>query len=149
MAQKSPAIVSAEAVEEVARHTVRWTSLGILGLSVAGTIMAFNGRWPTSWRFWDEISVIAATAGVLLQLFCTLMQWAHRKRRFSPQYIGPLLIDILGTYIGFAPLLAPILTRAFTTATLPPIAAQSIAHGSVLLLAWWFAYYPEQNLVEE
>lgn len=50
MSHKSPAIISAATVEEVARHTVRWTSLGVLAVSFIGTIMAFNGSWPTTWK---------------------------------------------------------------------------------------------------
>jgi hypothetical protein len=146
---KSPAIVSGETVEEIARHTVRWTSLGVLAVSFIGAIMAFNGQWPTSWRVWEQVSLIAAVAGVVLQGFCTLMEWANRKKRLSPQYLGPLLIDIGSTYIGFAPLLVPIFQRGLQRALLPLLAAQIIAHIAVVVLAWWFAYYPEQNLVKE
>lgn len=149
MSNRSPAIVRAETVEEIARHTVRWTSLIVLAVSFIGAIMAFNGRWPTSWRVWEQVSIIALAAGVLLQGFCTLMEWANRKKRLSPQYLGPLLVDIGSTYIGFAPLLVPLFRRALTRATLPDLAAEVVAHLGVVLLAWWFAYYPEQNLVKE
>ena len=149
MAQKSPAIVRAETVEELARHTVRWTSLGVLAVSFIGTIMAFNGRWPTSWRVWEEVSLLAFVAGIALQAFCTLMEWANRKRRVSIQYIGPLMIDLAGTYVGFAALLVPVFTRALQRATLPELVATIVAHLGVVLLALWFAYYPETNLVKE
>ena len=111
--------------------------------------MAFNGHWPTSWRVWEQVSIVALIAGIALQGFCTLMEWANRKRRTTPQYLGPLLLDIGSTYIGFAPLLAPTFQKALERATLPQLAAQLIAHTAVVLLAWWFAYYPEQNLVRE
>ncbi len=149
MSQKSPAIVRGETVEEFARHTVRWTSLGVLVVSFIGAIMAFNGAWPTSWRVWEEVSILAAVAGIVVQAFCTLMEWANRKKRTSPQYLGPLLVDIGSTYIGFAPLLVPIFQRGLSRATLPLPAAQIVAHTGVVVLAWWFAYYPEQNLVKE
>lgn len=148
-APKSPAIIRGETIEEIARHTVRWTSLGVLAVSFIGAIMAFNGQWPTSWRAWEQVSLVAVVAGLLLQGFCTLMEWANRKQRTSPQYLGPLLLDIGSTYIGFAPLLAPIFQRGLERATLPAAAAQIIAHLAVVMLAWWFAYYPEQNLVRE
>lgn len=149
MQQKSPAIIRAETVEEVARHTIRWTSLIVLAISFIGAVMAFNGRWPTTWQIWNDVSPVALIAGIVLQGFCTLMEWANRKNRLSPQYIGPLLIDIGSTYIGFAPLLVPVFTRALSRATLPDTIAQVIAHIGVVVLAWWFAYYPEQNLVKE
>lgn len=149
MQQKSPAIIRAETVEEVARHTIRWTSLIVLAISFIGAVMAFNGRWPTTWQIWNDVSPVALIAGIVLQGFCTLMEWANRKNRLSPQYIGPLLIDIGSTYIGFAPLLVPVFARALSRATLPDTIAQVIAHIGVVVLAWWFAYYPEQNLVKE
>src|SRR5437868_4347998 len=146
---KSPAIIRAETVEEVARHTIRWTSLGILLISFIGAIMAFNGSWPTSWQFWHEISITAVVAGIILQSFCTLMEWANHKRKGSPQYLAPLILDIASTYVGFTPLLIPIFEKALLHATLPTLAAQIIAHIGVVILAWWVAYYPEQNLIEE
>lgn len=149
MSHKSPAIVRGETVEEIARHTVRWTSLGVLAVSFIGAIMAFNGQWPTSFRVWEQVSILAALAGILLQGFCTLMEWANRHHRTSPKYLGPLLLDIGSTYVGLAPLLVPIFQRGLTRATLPEPAAQGIAHIAVVVLAWWFAYYPEQNLVKD
>ena len=146
---KSPAIVRAETVEEIARHTVRWTSLVVLAISFIGTIMAFNGSWPTSWRLWEHVSLVAVIAGVLLQGFCTLMEWANRRNHLSPQYLGPLLLDVGSTYVGFAPIFAPLFLRGLERATLPSSMAQVIAHLAVVLMAWWFAYYPEQNLVRE
>jgi len=146
---KSPAIVRAETVEEIARHTVRWTSLSVLAVSFLGAIMAFNGQWPTTWRVWEQVSMLAFIAGVALQGFCTLMEWANRKYRLSPQYLGPLLLDIGSTYVGFAPLLVPVFERGLIRATLPPLVTQVVAHLAVVVLAWWFAYYPEQNLIRE
>jgi len=146
---KSPAVIRGETVEEIARHTIRWTSLGVLLVSFVGAVMAFNGTWPTSWRLWENVSPVALIAGLVLQGFCTLMEWANRKKRTSPQYLGPLLLDIGSTYVGFAPLLVPMFQKGLERATLPMIAAQVIAHFAVVVLAWWFAYYPEQNLVRE
>lgn len=149
MTNRSPAIISGETVEQVARHTVRWTSLSVLLVSFTGAVMAFNGGWPTTWRVWEEVSILAVVAGVLLQAFCTLMEWANRSEKLTPKYIGPLLVDIGSTYIGFAPLIVPIFKRALLKATLSELIAEIIAHVAVAVLAWWFAYYPEQNLVKE
>ena len=55
MTNRSPAIISGETVEQVARHTVRWTSLSVLLVSFTGAVMAFNGGWPTTWRVWEEV----------------------------------------------------------------------------------------------
>jgi hypothetical protein len=151
---KSSAIVRGETVEEIARHTMRWTSLGVLAVSFLGAVMAFNGRWPTTWQFWtgafwENLSLIAVIAGVTLQAFCTLMEWANRRKRFSPQYLGPLAIDVGSTYLGFAPLLVPVFVTGLQRAKLGELISAITAHFAVVLLAWWFAYYPEQNLVEE
>ena len=149
MNQKSPAIVSAQTVEEVARHTVRWTSLGVLFLSFVGAVMAFNGRWPNGWRFWEDISPLALAAGIMLQSFCTLMEWGNRRQRWSMQYLGPLTLDVISTYIGFAPVLIPIFERGLSRATLPAAGALAAAHLAVIALSLWASIYPEQNLVEE
>ncbi len=149
MTQKTPAIIRAETVEEVARHTVRWTSLGVLALSFIGAIMAFNGGWPDSWYVWEDINALALMAGVTLQGFCTLMEWANRKRRWTPHYLGPLTLDVGSTYIGFAPILVPVFLRGLTRAQLPDSVALIAAHCAVIALAWWTAYYPETNLVKE
>ena len=50
---KSPAVIRGDTVEEIARHTVRWTSLIVLFASFLGAVMAFNGSWPTNWRVWE------------------------------------------------------------------------------------------------
>lgn len=145
---RSAAIVKGSTVDEIARHTVRWTSLGLLVVSFVGAIIAINGAWPSPWYDVRQISLIAAIGGILLQVFCTLMEWANRKRRFTPQYLGPLAIDLGSTYIGFAPLLAPIFAGGLARAGLGDTLARVIAHAGVVMLAIWLAYYPEQNLVD-
>jgi hypothetical protein len=146
---KGTAIVSDATVREVARHTIRWTSFIVLAVSFIGAIIAFNGSWPTSFRFWEQVSLLALVAGIGLQSFCTLMEWANRKRRFSIQYLGPLTIDVGSTYIGFAPLLVPRFSSGLSRAGLPELVTTILAHAGVVMLALWFAYYPEQNLVAE
>src|SRR5215213_7254684 len=145
---KGTAVVRGETIDEVARHTVRWTSLLVLAVSFIGAIIALNGRWPTTWRFWEQLSLLAVIGGIVIQGFCTLMEWANRKHRFSIQYLGPLTIDLGSTYIGFAPLLAPAFIKGLLSAGLPQLVATILAHAGVVMLALWFAYYPEQNLVE-
>jgi hypothetical protein len=145
---RSAAIVKGSTIDEIARHTVRWTSLGLLVVSFVGAIVAINGAWPNPWYDVRQISLIAAIGGFVLQGFCTLMEWANRKRRLSPKYLGPLVLDLGSTYIGFAPLLAPIFVGGLVRAGLGDTLAAIIAHAGVILLAIWLAYYPEQNLVD-
>jgi hypothetical protein len=146
---KGTAIFKEQTINEVARHTVRWSSIIVLLFSYAGASIAFNGEWPTTWRFWEQVSIVAIIGGIVLQSFCTLMEWSNRKRRFSVQYLGPLTLDVGSTYIGFAPLLAPIFHGGLSRAGLPSPINTIIAHAGVVMLALWFAYYPEQNLMEE
>lgn len=146
---KGTAIIKGETIDEVARHTVRWTSLIVLAVSFIGAIIAFNGTWPTSWRFWEHVSLLAIVSGIALQGFCTLMEWANRKRRLTPHYLGPLMLDIGSTYIGFAPLLVPNFQRGLLQAGLPTQIGMVVAHAGVVMLAIWFAYYPEQTLVDD
>lgn len=145
---RSTAIVKGSTVDEIARHTVRWTSLVVLLVSFTGAIVAVNGAWPSPWYDVRQISPIALVGGILIQSFCTLMEWANRKRRLSPHYIGPLLLDLGSTYIGFAPLLVPIFAAGLLRAGLSASVGTVIAHAGVILLAIWFAYYPEQHLVD-
>lgn len=147
-APRGTAIVKGETIDEIARHTVRWTSLVVLLVSFIGAIVAINGAWPSPWYDVRQLSPIAVVGGIAIQGFCTLMEWSNRKRRLSPQYIGPLLLDLGSTYIGFAPLLAPIFIGGLTRAGLPSTAGAIVAHAGVIMLAIWFAYYPEQNLVD-
>ena len=146
---KGTAVVKGSTVDEVARHTIRWTSLLVLAASFIGAIITFNGRWPTTWRVWEDVSIIAILAGVLLQAFCTLMEWANRKNRFSIKYLTPLVIDVGSSYIGFGQLLIPTFTQGLARAGLPELASTVAAHAGVVLVALWLAYYPEQNLIEE
>lgn len=146
---KSAAIVRGVVVEEAARHTIRWTSIGVLFLSVAGTIAAFNGAWPRSWRFWEDVSLIAIVVGGGLQALCTVLEWGYRHHRTDPRYFVPLLFDIGGTYAGFAPLLVPVFALAFVRAGLPGSATLIIGHAGVILLSILAAYYPEQTLVSD
>lgn len=146
---KGTAVVRGETVDELARHTVRWTSLIVLAVSFIGAIIAINGRWPTTWRVWEQLSLLAVIGGIAVQGFCTLMEWANRKRRLSIQYIGPLVIDLGSTYIGFAPLLVPPFSRGLKSAGLPETVSLVLAHIGVVLLALWFAYYPEQTLIDD
>jgi hypothetical protein len=147
--RRSSAIIRGATVEKVATQTIRWTSLAILACSFVGAIIAFNGRWPSTWRVWEQVSIVALVGGLLLQVFCTLMEWANRKRRHSPRYFVPLILDVGSTYIGFAPLIAPFFRDGLARAGLPDPLPSLLAHAGVILLSLWFAYYPEQNLIED
>lgn len=143
------AIIPGEAVEAAYIHTVRWTSVVVLVVSFVSAMIALNGHWPTPiYAVWT-LSPIAIVGGFALQGFCTLAEWANRKRRLDPRYLAPLALDIGTTYVGFAPLLVPIFTAALARAGLPVGVAQFGAHAGVILIAAWFAYYPETTLVKD
>lgn len=146
---KPTAIISGQTAEAAANITIRWTSLIVLAGSFVGTIAAINGRWPTSWDFWREVSPIAIIAGLIFQSIFTLFQWGFRKRRTDPRYFVPFLLDVAATYIGYAVLLVPLFTAAFERTGLPAPFPTVLAHAGVLLLSIFAAYYPEQNLVDD
>ena len=79
--------------------------------------MAFNASWPGSWAFWRDVSPLAILAATVLQAFCTLMEWANHKRRWTPQYLGPLTLDVGSSYIALAPILAPVFTANLAKAS--------------------------------
>lgn len=136
-------------MEAAANHTIRWTSLIVLAASFLGTIIAINGRWPTSWRFWEQVSTLAIVGGIALQGLFTLFEWGFRKRRLDPRYFAPFLLDVAGTYIGYSLLLVPAFTTAFVRTGLPEPGPALLAHLGVVLLSVFAAYYPEQNLVDD
>jgi len=148
-APRGTAIVKGETIDAVYAHTVRWTSVLVLVVSFIGAMVALNGRWPTPiYAVWT-LSPIAIVGGLVLQGFCTLAEWANRKRRLDPRYLAPLALDIGTTYIGFAPLFLPTFTTALDTAGMPASAAQIGAHVGIILIAVWFAYYPEVTLIKD
>src|SRR5687768_14916220 len=104
---KPTAILRGDTAEAAANFAIRWTSLIVLAASFLGTIMAINGRWPTSWQVWREVSVVALVAGVAFQGIFTLFQWGFRKRRTDPRYFVPFLLDVAATYLGYSVLLVP------------------------------------------
>ena len=146
---KPTAILRGETAEAAANFTIRWTSIIVLAASFIGTIMAINGRWPTSLQFWREVSIVAIVAGLVFQGIFTLFQWGFRKRRTDPRYFVPFLLDVAATYIGYSILLIPPFTAAFERTGLPAPAPAILAHGGVILLSIFAAYYPEQNLVDD
>ncbi len=143
------AVVSAAAVERVANRTIQVSSFVVLAGSFIGTIMAINGRWPDQWDFWKDVSPIAVIAGIAIQSFCTLMEWGSRRKRFSLRYGFPFLIDVVGTYIGYAALFVPMLVAGFLTARMAPTLALVVSHIIVLVGSVFVAYWPEMNLVED
>lgn len=143
------AIVSAATVERAANRTIQVSSFIVLGGSFVGTIMAINGRWPDQWDFWVDLSPLAVIAGILIQGFCTLMEWGSRRQRFSLRYGFPFLIDVVGTYIGYAALFVPLLVAGFVAGRMSAVLALVIAHLIVLVGSAFVAYWPEMNLVED
>lgn len=136
-------------MEALANHTIRWTSFIVLAASFVGTIVAINGRWPTTWRFWEQLSVFALVGGVALQCLFTLFQWGFRKHHLDPRYLVPFVLDVAATYIGYSILLIPGFTAAFTRTGLPAPGPVVLAHLGVVLISAFAAYYPEQNLVDD
>ena len=152
--RKPTAIVSGEGAERAANSVIRYTSIIVLAASFVGTIIAINGRWPTTGQFWtgtfwSQISVFALVGGIALQSVFTLFEWGFRKRRSDPRYFVPFVLDMAGTYIGFGIVLVAPFTTAFSRTGLSAPIPAIIAHCGVLLLAAFAAYYPEQNLVDD
>jgi hypothetical protein len=147
------AIVDSDTVERVAAHTVRWTSLGVLIVSYIGTTLALNGGVPELpisqlIKLWPWVSPLAAAGALVIQGLCTVLEWGYRKHRSDPRYFVPLLFDIGGTYMGYAPLLVALFAAGLARAGMAGALAGFLGHIGVVLLAVLAAYYPEQTLVD-
>jgi hypothetical protein len=122
-------------------------------VSYIGTTLALNGGVPELpisqlVKVWQWVSPLAAGGALAVQGLCTVLEWGYRKHRSDPRYFVPLLFDIGGTYIGYAPLLAALFAAGLARAGMADALAGAIGHIGVVLLAVLTAYYPEQTLVD-
>lgn len=148
-------VVTQEQVAGIAVNGVRLAAYAILVLSFAGSILAFDGNWQPSWRFWEGISPAAALAGIALQVEITLVEWWRGGHWKDPVYLFHLALDAILTFLGFWPLLGQPFSHALAliyhtffnsnpSALALDIIAKTLFAAACIIAARW----PEKRLVK-
>lgn len=79
---------SGETVEQVARHTVRWTSIIVLVVSFIGAIVAINGRWPAPLYDVQQLSLIVIIGGLIRRSHQNTLQCVGFKNKIAAMLTG-------------------------------------------------------------
>ncbi len=146
---KPTAIVARATIERAATTAQRCGALGLLFMSVLGSVLAFNGGWKSvEWpAFWQGLNQLAAVLGIGVQSWLTLMQWHHRHHKRSFAYLSHLAIDACLTYVGYAALLVPLFANGLANAGVEVgVDAQSRVLVGIIAIA--IAVIPETTLVD-
>ncbi len=150
--RKASAVFRGETFEALQPWIERVVGGVLLLASVVGSVVAFNGGWEATFHTsWDvqrwTIAPLAVSAGLGIQIVCTLVEWAYRRRRLSWQYLLALLVDSGSTLYAFLPVLyAPIFGSL--AGMLWPIVASGVAWIVSLAVVLIAAIMPEHILVD-
>lgn len=157
--RKDTAVISGATVDRMAVGVMRYGAIGLLTISVVGSIVAFNTGWPlrSGWqpiidawpRPWQGISPWAALAGIAAQGWLTLVQWYKRKHKRGLLYLSHLGIDAGLTWGGYFPILGPLFAAGLVKLSFPKPWDTLIAAAIVALLAIVIAKVPEEMLVDD
>lgn len=141
---KRSAIVRRETLDQQRGAFERFTAIGVLFFSFAGTIAALSGGW-TSLRTDPRLAPIAL--GILIQAALTAAEWWYGAGRGRWRYRLALLIDCGLTTAGYGPLVVPWLSTYLAARGLGEVAIVLawLLIGGVSLLV---AYYPEHTLID-
>lgn len=162
--RKETAIVRGTTVDAVAVRLMRFGAIALLAMSFLGTVIAINGGWEpiiAAWPApWQGISLLAAVVGLSLQGWITLIEWYQRRRKSGLLYLSHASVDVIFTYMGYAPILAPFFTAGLTDMGLvawlatfldqePAVALVTLLATTIVgILSVILAVLPEQMLVE-
>jgi len=141
---KKSAIVSQSDLNETRAHFERAIGLLLLVLSVAGSVIAFNGGLDNIRAGGWSVAGILAGAGV--QAACTVIEWLYRVRRSSAPYLIALAFDAGTSIVGFGPIFHDKLAAKI------PVAddlSSWLAWGIIGVLALLLAFVPEGALIDD
>lgn len=144
MSRKASAIVGVKTLDQIRPHFERSLALLLIGVSIAGSIIALHGGWAALTARW---SWAAAGAGAGLQIGCTGVEWLYRSRRRSIPYVVALLFDTGTSLAGFGPIF-----HARLMAWLVPSIGDLSWWGAWLIigvLALLLAWIPEGRLIDD
>ena len=114
----------------------------LLGLSIAGTIALFNGKWT-------QPTLGAFAAGLFVQTLLTYVEWMYRSRRTGWQYLAALLIDAGLSVLGYMPIVADPLLALFKSIGIADASGRIGATLFIIAAAGLLAYVPERILVQD
>lgn len=143
-ARKQSAIISRATLDKQRGAFERFSALGLLLLSFAGTIAALSGGW-TALRSEPRLAPIAG--GFMLQLALTATEYWYGAGRGPWRYRLALCLDSALTAVGYGPLLVPGLSSYLSTrgtGELADVAAWFVVAVAAVVLAWW----PERTLID-
>lgn len=141
-APKPSAILSSARLERQQPTFERAIGGAMLGLSIAGTVALFQGRWGM-----PALGPLAL--GVAVQALLTYVQWMYRRRRLSWQYLAALIVDTGASVMGYVVVVLPPLRKLFTAAGFSATLAGVGAWLFILAAAGFLAYIPERILVKD
>jgi hypothetical protein len=133
-------IVRRSDVEKYAAHSERVVAVGLMLLSLSGTYLGLlDGAMV--WR------LDTAFVAVLWQLAVSIFQFIHVRNWRSAWYLGPLLLSVAPTAVGYGTLLGPYVGGMLAGWGTPyPMVG---AHALILLAAVGIDIIPERILVKK
>lgn len=142
--RKQSAILTRAQLDKQRGAFERFSALGLLFFSFAGTVAALSGGW-TALRTDPRLAPIVG--GIALQLALTAGEYWYGAGRGPWRYRVALCIDAAFTTVGYGPLFVPFLTTWLIGHSLGEMAAPAawlIVAIAAFVLAWW----PEKTLID-
>ena len=146
--RKKSAVITQQQIDYSRPYFERYASWALLALSFLGSVVAFHGG------DWAAIRALhfrtgALIGGLVLQAFCTYLEWSYRHRRFHPLYLFVLALDAGPTAIGYYPVVRGSLSYVANVIGLQGTQASIFVYILVGLAALLLAWVPESRLIEE
>jgi hypothetical protein len=141
---KQSAIVSRATLDKQRGTFERFTALGILFFSFAGTVAAFSGGWSA---LASQPRLAPIAGGIAAQVGLTAAQWWYGSGRGPWRYRASLALDSALTTIGYAPLIVPWLAPYLAGRGAGEVAAP-LAWLVIGVLSFLVAWYPERTLID-
>lgn len=141
---KQSAIVSRATLDAQRGAFERFTAIGVLFFSFAGTVAAFSGGWSA---LRTDPQFVPIVLGLLVQAALTAAQWWYGASRGPWRYRSALVIDSALTTAGYGPLIVPWLA-SYLSARGAGALAEIVAWGVVGIAAALVAWYPERTLID-
>lgn len=141
---KQSAIVTRAALDRQRGAFERFSALGILFFSFAGTIAAFSGGWSA---LASNPRLSPILGGLVAQFALTAAEWWYGSGRGPLRYRVALAFDAALTTFGYGPLIVPWLAPYLAARGLGEIAL-ILAWGLIGVLSFLVAWYPEKTLID-
>lgn len=142
---KASAIVNRAKLDRQRGAFERFSALGVLFFSFAGSIAALSGGWS---QLAGHPRLAPIASGVAIQAALTAAEWWYGDGRGRWRYRLALLIDASLTTVGYGPLIVPWLTPYLAARGAGDLALYA-AWGLAAIASGLIAWYPEQVLIDD